>query len=346
MDGKSKQLNNYKIEDFISDDSFINFATDKNQHDIAKWKKWLLGEPKNKQIAINAKLLICNLRFTKQEVSSDFITSEWNKLRVRLNLNIPEQKKNKRNIFKRKIWQYAAAASFLLLFASAIYYYSSAPRNTEIVNYKEVIVPKGEIKKILLPDGTTIAINSDSKLKYDQNFSGEYREVFLQGEAWFDVKHNSKKPFVVHTHENDITVLGTAFNICAYPDENIFKTTLERGKITVSHNNEKAVELGVNQTYIFIKDINKQEIVETNNIETYSAWKDGVLVFQNQKFDCILRKLERSHNVIFNIKNTEVENCKYTGTFSAKADIVSILDIMKLPTHFKYEILADTIIVK
>lgn len=337
---------NYKFEDFICDESFINFAAKKNQLDEAKWEKWFLGNSENKQTALKAKLLIRHLRFKDQELSDDFVKAEWLKLKnsIKIYEGIPAVKKI--TFLRRKIWQYAAAASVLLLFIGVFYYFSLPPKCEEVVDYNEVVVPKGEIKEILLCDGTLVYINSDSKLKYKKSSGEKQREVFLEGEAYFDVKHNANKPFIVHTKKNDITVLGTAFNVFAYPDENIFRASLERGKILVSHIDKEVVELEENQTYVFNKDNNTSEILETSNIESYSSWKHGIFVFHNQRFIDILKKMERSHNVIFSLQNVEVGNSRFTGTFTAQDDIVTILEVLKIPTPFEYEILVDTILIK
>ena len=337
---------NYEFDDFVFDDSFINYATNKNQLDVAKWEKLLSHNPQNKKTAIEAKLLVRHLHFKKQELPNDFVKNEWLKLRNRLNLNDINPPAKNKTIFNRKIWQYAAAIGLILFLVSAIYYLSLTPKCEKVVDYHEVIVPKGEIKKIFLPDGTLVFINSDSKLKYDNCFYKKHREIILEGEACFDVKYNAKKPFIVHTQENDVTVLGTAFNIYAYPNENIFRASLERGKILVSHNNENTVELKVNQTYLFIKNSKQSKIFETANVQSYSSWKDGKIVFRNQPFTDILRKLERSHNVTFSLQNKEVENCKYTGTFTTKDDINTILGVIKLTTPFEYKIVNDIVIIK
>ncbi|MBC8319377.1 MAG: FecR family protein [Bacteroidetes bacterium] len=336
----------YQFNDFVLDDSFINFATNKNQQDVGKWEKWLSNNPKNKETALEAKMLVSQLRFKRQELSSDFVAGEW--LKLSNNLSLPEIKPQvkSRPIFKRKIWQYAVAASLILFFTSAIYYFSSTPKCEEVASYHEIIVPKGDINSSILPDGTLVSINSDSKLKYTNCFGEENREVFLEGEAYFEVTHNAKMPFVVHTQENVITVLGTTFNVYAYPNENIFMTSLERGKISVSRHDKEIVELKVNQTYLLKKDCNKSEITEISNIQSYSSWKEGKIVFRNQQFTEILRKLERSHNVIFDLQKNEVEDIKYTGTFTSEDDITTILGVIMLTTPFEYEILKDTIIIK
>jgi len=346
MNDKSTYYQDYEFDDFVFDDSFINYATNKSQVDVTKWEQWLSNNPINKETAIDAKILICNLRFKKQELSNEFVKNEWLGLRDRLNLDETKTPIKNKTVFRKMIWQYAAVASLVLFLVSAIYFLSSTPKREGVVDYCEVVVPKGEIKKIFLPDGTLVFINSDSKLKYSNLFGEDQREVFLEGEACFDVKHNTNKPFIVHTQENDVTVLGTAFNIYAYPDENIFRASLERGKISVSHNNEQAVGLEPNQTYLLIRNSNQAEVFENADVQACSSWKDGIIAFRNLRFTDILRRLERSHNVIFKLQNKEVGNCKYTGTFTTEDGIDIVLEVIKLTTPFEYENLNDTIVIK
>jgi len=337
---------NYKFDDFVLNESFINYATNKNQTDVVKWEKWFSKGHKNKETALEAKMLILQLRFKKCELPDGFVKNEWLKLENTLKLNDFKAPVKNRIIFKQSIWQYAAVACVILFFMCAIFYLSVIPKSEKVVEYQEIIVPKGEIQKIILPDKTTVFINSDSKLKYNKHFGEEKREVILEGEACFDVEYDPETPFIVHTFENDITVLGTAFDVFAYPNENIYRASLERGKISVSHNSEKAIELKVNQNYQLLRNSNQAKIFETKNVQSYSSWKEGKIVFRNQRFTDILRKLERSHNVIFNLQNKKVENCKYTGTFTTDDEINTILDVIKYTTLFEYEIVKDTVIIK
>jgi len=346
MNIKITPRSEYKFEDFVLDDSFINFVNNKNKADIEEWEKWFSQNPKNSDIALEAKIFISQLRFKKQELTGDFVNAEWLKLNKRLQLNAISPPLNKRAVLRRKIGRYAAAASILMFFASATYYFSSISKTENPIDYHELIVNKGEVKNTLLPDGTLVFINSDSKLKYNDNFGKKHREVILEGEAWFDVKHNAEIPFIVHTQEIDIKVLGTAFNVYAYPNENIFRTSLERGKISVSKGDEKTQELLINQTYTLLKDSKQDEISETENIQSHSSWKDGETVFMNQPFTDILRELERSHDVTFHLLNEKVGSIKYTGTFSTKDGINTILKVLKLPMAFEYEIVNDTITIK
>ena len=346
MKNKKIPLEEYQFDHFILDDSFVNFVLNKKQADILKWEQWFLQNPKNKETALEAKAIILTLRFKKQELSGDFVYSEWYKLNSRLHLEKTTTPLYNRKILRKKIWQYAAVASILLFFAGAIYYYTSSHKSQEVLYSQEVDVPKGKINKIILPDSTLVYINADSKLKYS-NFSGQQnREVFLEGEAYFDVTHDAKKPFIVHTAENDITVHGTAFNVYAYPAENIFRTSLERGNITVSHNKEKAVLLKVKQTYIFNKESKQSSVIETPDVTSCSAWKDGIITFRNQRFADMLHTLARTCNVTFELHNKKVGNIRFTGSFSSNDNIDLILGVVKTTTPFDYERFQDTIIIK
>lgn len=328
------------------DESFINYATKKTEIDIKKWEQWLIDHPHNKQTLEDARNIVIHLRFKNKELPKTFVASEWNKLKESLQIsNLVYTEKSISN-HSRKIWISVAAASLLILMALSFYFHKPLQQQRQTLSYQEIIVPKGETKKTLLPDGSLVYINSDSKIKFDSCFSGENREIFLEGEAYFEVKHNKDKPFIVHTIENDIRVLGTSFNVYAYVNENVFRTSLEQGKISLTHNKGKEIELEVNQTYLLLRNTNQIKLFETNNIENYSAWRNGEILFKNQKFTDILKKLERTHNLTFLVYNNKVGNYNYTGCFSTEDDINTILEVIKLPTPFEYEILKDTVIIK
>jgi ferric-dicitrate binding protein FerR (iron transport regulator) len=338
--------NEYEFDDFVFDDSFISYANNKNQSDILKWEKWLSDDPENKKTALDAKILLQHFDFKNKELSGDFINNEWLKLSNRLNISETTEPVKKISVYRNKSWQLAGVFTLAVIFVIAFLYFTSTPECEEFVDFHEIIVPRGEIKKTELPDGSIVFLNADSKLIYDQCYGVEQREVYLDGEASFDVKHIEGIPFTVNTEENVITVLGTAFNVYAHNSENIFRASLERGKISISHYNEEVVELVVNQTYQLNRNSNEATVFETADVESFSSWKNGDVVFSNLQFKDILKKLERSHNVTFNLQNQMVGMSRFTGTFTTDDDITTILGIIKLTTNFEYEIVEDTVIIK
>lgn len=336
------KYSNYKFKDFISDETFCNYARGLNNNDVEEWKDWMNENADNKKIAEEAKRYIQLLRFKKKSLPEDYIHNEWYRLSNKIDSNKPITFKQKRR-YKIKMWQSIAAVFIFLCILSLLFSRKVFFNQENKIVYNEFVAPKGQIKKILLPDSTTIILNSDSKLKYNDNFGKKKREVFLEGEAYFDVIHNSNKPFIVHTCENTVKVIGTAFNISAFPDDNIHLISLERGKIKLTKTGEHYSFLFPNQIYLLIRNNNQSKIFKSQNIKLYSSWKEGEIRFVNQTFVNITTKLERSHNVFFNIKNNKIKNCRYTGKFNRKQNIKKILEIIKLTTPFDYKIKNDTI---
>ena len=340
-----KKISDYKFEDFISDESFLDYAKGTNPDNIKLWESRLAENPDKHKTATEAKNFIQLINFKKQSLSQEFITEEWNRLNKRLNIN------NKRTItgfkkFKIKILQYAAVFAFLMVLAGSVFFSDYIFNINNKIAYTEIITPKGQIKNILLPDGSLVFLNSDTKLKYKSTFGTKKREVFLEGEAFFDVTQNSRKPFIIYTSENIVKVLGTAFNVSAYPDENIHQISLERGKISISHDKGKSAILNPDETYLLLCNKNQSKIFKTKNVEIYSSWKDGKIIFRNQRFADIARKLERSHNIVISIQNTKIENLRYTGEFNINDDIRKILEIIGHTTPVNYEIKNDTIFIR
>ena len=340
-----RDFSSYKFEDFITDPTFINYAKETEPEDIIIWKDWLAKNPENQKTAEEAKNFINHLVPRRKLLPKRFIDYEWNRLSNKLDLDNKKVSASGKFGTKIKVWHYAAAIVLLISVLGVIFSKSNFTQD-EPITMNEIIVPKGQIKNVLLPDGTLVFLNSDTKLSYNSNLGQKNREVSLEGEAYFDVTYNNSIPFVVHTCENDITVLGTAFNVKAYPDGNIHQTSLERGKIMISYQNQESYVLNPNQTYLLIRDINSSKVFKTENVEEHSLWTKGRIILRNQPFSEIARDLERSHKVTFDIQNKQIINSRYTGEFSREDDIGKILKIISLTSHFEFEIARDTIIIK
>ncbi len=342
----NNKFENYKFEDFITNKSFCNFTKGKNADDIAFWENWLASNPENIAIAKNAQEIIKITKINKQKLPLEFINNEWKKLNDNLESN---NKKGNSNIFRItqfKVWKYAAAIIFLISVLSGLLFSDLIFNDSIDVTYVEINVPNGKIKHIFLPDSTSVTINSGSMLKYASNYGNENRKIILEGEAFFDVKYNSAKPFIVHTSDNIIKVLGTTFNVMAYTNENIHKISLEKGEIKISNLEGYSDILKPNQIYLLLRNKKEYKIIETSNITKNSSWKDGKIIFKNQRFIDIAQKLERYHNVTFRIENKKIKKCRYTGEFSINDSISKILKIINTTTPFEYKIINDTIIIE
>ena len=331
---------NYTFEDFILNESFNNYALKDNDEDIRYWENWFSENHANIEIANEAYKSIKLVRFRKSSLPWQFKNNEWQLLSQKIQLSKKQISKRTKII---RFWKYAAAVILLIGLLNVIYFNSSVFNLSDELAYIEINVPKGQIKNVLLPDSTLVFINSDSKLKYDSDFGKKNRQVYLEGEAYFDVTHNSRKLFIVHTYEYDIKVLGTAFNVSAYLCENVHQTSLERGKISIINRTRKETILIPNETHLLIRNKNQSKTYRVEDIAKFSSWRNGDILFRNQTFKNIVNKLERTHNLQFRINNKKIENLRYTGEFSRNDSIEKILEVIKLTTKFNYTIENDTV---
>jgi len=331
---------NYTFEDFILDESFNRYALNVNDEDVTYWQNWFSQNHENIEIANEACKSIQLVRFRKSTLPLQFKNNEWQALSQKLQLDKKKVGNRTRVI---GVWKYAAAAILLIGLLNAVYFSSSLFKLSEEITYTEISVPKGQIKNILLPDSTLVFINSDSKLKYSSDFGKKNRQVYLEGEAYFDVTHSDKKPFIVHTLEYDIKVLGTAFNVSAYLNDNVHQTSLERGKIAIIDKTRKEIILIPNETHLLIRNKKQSKTYRVEDIAKFSSWREGKILFRNQSFKNIAKKLERTHNIHLRINNQEIENLRYTGEFSKNDSIEKILEVIKLTTKLNYTLVNDTV---
>ncbi|MDO5977643.1 FecR family protein [Flavivirga spongiicola] len=189
------------------------------------------------------------------------------------------------------------------------------------------ITNRGDKKEVYLPDGSKIVLNADSELTYPKEFNDSIREVTLIGEAFFDIKRDENKPFIVNTNSIKIRVLGTSFNVKSYAKDTKVETTLVTGKVELIKDEETPIVLAPSQKAVFHKKENKLEIEEVKSLDVV-AWKDGTLIFNKTPLREVAIDLERKYNIEININSLKLLNYEYTGTF----DNLSIYEVLKLLT--------------
>ncbi len=204
--------------------------------------------------------------------------------------------------------------------------------------HNQICVPYGKRFTVELTDRTVISLNAGSKLKYPQSFTGmDSREVYLFGEAYFNVEKDESRPFIVHTDKMNVRVFGTKFNVSNYSNESSASAVLTEGSIGVYSPSETLAEkdlivLKPGQQAIIQKD---SFIVRKVNIEKHVAWSSNKLHFENDRLADIIKELERHYNVSIDNKSSELDNIRYTGTFS-KESIIEVLNIFRSTTNFEY----------
>jgi len=233
-----------------------------------------------------------------------------------------------------------AAAILLLPVLSLLIYTNLADRDRYAANLNdlEVEAPAGSRMHIVLGDGTRIWLNHGSKLKYPLRFEGENRKVFLTGEAYFEVAHNEKVPFIVGTTLVEVKATGTAFNVSAYPGDENIETTLVEGKVILyeKESNHEIRTLSPGECLKF-EALKNDYTIESGHTEKNIAWKDGLLVFKNERVEDIAKKLARWYNVEVEIDNEKVNDFTFTATFMDET-LPQVLELMTLATPVNYQL--------
>ena len=259
----------------------------------------------------------------------------------------------------RKTYTYLAAVCIVIL-ASLLFYFVYDPSSRKD-SYKQIIVGKGVRKMVLLPDGTKVWLNADSKLSYDpQMNNADIRLVTLEGEAFFDVMHDKKHPFIINANKVSIKVLGTSFNIRAYSNDKKCETTLIRGSVelTLNDGSKQKIILKPSEKFALIegaerKDLKREDTlyqgktlliehinpvkVEDKEYVPETSWTENRIMFENETMQEIAVKLERWYNVKIAIDSKEIGSYHFTGSFTNET-IDQVLTAMRLAKSFNFKI--------
>jgi transmembrane sensor len=213
----------------------------------------------------------------------------------------------------------------------------------------QLIIPYGKTSEIVLPDGSKVWLNAGSRLIYPEFFVDKNREVFLIGEAFFEVEHDDKKPFIVQTSELRIRVLGTSFNVSAYPTDHLIETVLTEGKVKLEQHNSglfpETTELKPGQLAAFSKTERTMQL-KTVDTEHYTLWKQNLIKFESTDLSRVVKKLERYFNIRFKYDDPFLGGIKISGKLELSdhretvlhnvADVASV-KILKIGENY-YEI--------
>lgn len=213
-----------------------------------------------------------------------------------------------------------------------------------VLTYNELRIPVGGEYQLLMADGTKVWLNSQSRLRFPEKFIGKERCVYLEGEAYFEVAHDSMRPFCVRTKEDiNIQVLGTSFNLRAYEDEGTVETVLERGSVRMSGTQGNMVlEPGVRVVYDQKDGKMSQTRVDT---ELYTSWREGRYVFQEETVDNILHKLSRWYGMTVFFNNEQAKNVMFSGNIRKYDTIKKILEAMEISGGVRFELKGNIIVV-
>lgn len=236
-------------------------------------------------------------------------------------------------------FQRAAAILILPLIAVSVFYYNKQKVDhvqvAQVTNTVET--PLGMRSSLILPDSTKVWLNAGSKISFPVVFSNEKRLVSLSGEAYFEVKKNKKWPFVVATKNISVLVTGTTFNCNAYPENDQIQTVLVEGEVTIANSSATALKsLNPGELAVYNKK-DGQITKKKTDLQKYIAWKNGKLMFRDDKMDKVVEKLERWYNVEFIIADKEIADYVYTATFVDES-LDQVLKMLSISAPIRYTI--------
>lgn len=335
---------NFSVYDFVMNESFKKGVKDPESDEGLYWEEWISKNPDKREQINEARQIILFMNFKTHNLSKNDVNTLWEKLDRRIeereqviSPNVHSHMKPSYQIFS--IW-YKVAAVFigLLIFSASVFF---------ILQYKnttQYITQYGETKTLLLPDSSTVILNANSTLTHRSGWnSGDLREVWLEGEAFFSVVHTANhQKFIVNTSDLDVEVLGTEFNVNNRRGET--KVVLNSGKVKLNLPAFRTNEKTDNKTQeIFMKPGELVEYSEESSTitkkevdtEKYISWKDNLLIFEDTPVSEIIRILEDNYGLQVIIEDSALVNRKFSATYPA--DDIDIL-LMALSKSFNMKI--------
>ena len=207
---------------------------------------------------------------------------------------------------------------------------------SESVVYNKLEIPRGGEFCLTLSDGTRVWLNSETSIQYPVAFGAKERRVFVQGEAYFEVAKDAKKPFTVQFMSSSVTVLGTSFNIRAYPEEKRSQTTLAEGSVRIySPGSSMLLKPGEQAEVSALSgEMVKQEV----EVKNFTSWKDGRFVFEQQPLEDIMRTLERWYDIRVIFKDEGAKRISLSGNMKRYGDFSQVMKLLQMTGDVRFEL--------
>lgn len=332
----------YNIEELI-----IRFLQqDINEEELRYLESWLEEDAKHKSYFFELKSISDSSRrsfFSKEEVNE----ASWQKMLARIN-KYQEKNPSLGKSRSRDLWiSIIKYVAIVVVAVGTDWGIDEFQRNTDLSNDKEIVYNEIQVQKggrantLILSDGTKVVLNAATTFKYPTSFDEKNRIVYLEGEAYFEVAKDEEKPFVVKLNKQDITVLGTTFNVQAYKDESYSIVTLLNGRVMLDAFNE----LGESTSRMFLKP-NQRALSDNKsgsvslcdvNASFASTWIKGEYKFKDEPLLSICKRLENYYNVQIHLNDPRLEQIRYTGTFSLEQDIMEVFRIIDYEKQFTFK---------
>ncbi|WP_020529046.1 FecR family protein [Flexithrix dorotheae] len=330
------------VDQLIEHPQFQQWVKNPDSQSDKYWEEWMGDNPERVEAVDLAKKVLLSISFKEENMVEREVDVLWNKIKVGVQEPYPVHVKTSSNPLW---WKYAAAITAILVcaFAYLVFIQNEKEENKTAVVYLEKTNQLGQKATIFLGDGTVIKLNSGSTLKYPKVFNNDERVVYLEGEAFFEVAKNPKKPFTVISGKIRTKVLGTSFNVRAYPEDNKVQVAVLSGKVGVKVPSKESLVLLPNESAIYNKSESEVKHAKVD-MEKELAWKDNIIYFKNADFEEIRNVLERWYGVNFLLKKDVKIEYDFTGKFENRS-LESVLEGISFSLDFQFEIDKDTVVI-
>ncbi|MDP4276474.1 MAG: FecR family protein [Bacteroidota bacterium] len=312
---------------------------DLNEAESKQVLAWLQEKEENKEFLFGLKEAYMLSRWKELQQQSA-VSQGWDEF----SLKIAQASPSKRSTLILSVVRYAAVAVIVF----GLGFFLRGFSHQEPVTYNVVKTASGEHSTLILADGTKVRLNENSQLTYPSSFSRHFRKVSLKGEAYFEAAHNKKKPFLVNTSVYTVKVLGTKFNVDAYPDQLYVYTSLKEGKVQILDNSgdskilselKPGTQMSFNRRTgeYFVKEVELDEIGD---------WINGEVVFKRKTLQEIADKLEQKYGYTIDIRNKEISQLTYNITIENEPleEILSDIHYITPQVHFSVQLDRKTVI--
>ncbi|MFD0763336.1 FecR family protein [Mucilaginibacter lutimaris] len=342
---------NFNVEDFLTDESFINYCYELNDADKAHWENVILTQPLLKKKITDARelCLLLSIKISKEEKQETL---------AKLKASIAAEQLQTKALGStnvRRLWlpRIAVAATLLVLAIGYGLYRYNTPLSGAVLysratanNYHLVAQTNFSNRKVVvLPDGTTVTLNGSSSLKMANDYNKDDRHVLLTGEAFFEVTKDKTRPFVVLTNKTATTALGTSFKVSSYADAKSASVMLSTGKVKVEATQSQsniADQILIPGQQVVLAEGDKNFTKTNFDQLEIQNWRNSRLVFTNADFKEIVDKIAKTYGVLIKADEKQTDKIMFTGQFTNKS-LTDVLDAIGFVNKFTYTHNGNTI---
>lgn len=364
--GRLMNTKYYTAEELICNESFQRYCSGQNTSDTQYWDTWIKENPSNLEEVHEAIRVISILSGNQGNVAEQLChlkdsIQRFDHLKSAVNLKTEEIAITRPAKRISKYYLAAAASVIVLLMAGYFIFFQEKTITPAVLVHNSSSISSGEEprKTVVLEDGSVVTLRKNSTITLSNHFSKSNRELNLSGEAFFDVTHNASLPFIVHTEDVNIEVLGTVFNVSAYPGSAQTETSLFRGKVSVSSkvNPQNRIILTPNKKLVLLRSANVPDAQPANALKVVPLTADPVnhkakeiewlrnrLKIEDEPLSSIAEKLQQWYGIHIVFKDEEVKKYRYSGTFETET-VLKALEALQLSYPFSFQVENENIVI-